>query len=194
MSRLLVAAVAVSGIFGCGTEPPAPGTAGEPAAGSSSTGTAESAVGTGVAREVAVYAAAIRHHLSSVAEPMPAVVYVLDRAVPDAANPMRRMDDEDGVAIGQQTRDQLSAQLAGLARVSFIASWRSVLTTVQICPTVDQNGVVLTLAPVPAGVDRVELGLVDFRTCLNARWQTYVLVSTPGGWVVTGTTGPMAIS
>ena len=56
------------------------------------------------------------------------------------------------------------------------------------------GGVVLTLAPVPADGDRLEIGVGDFRACLDGRWQTYVVVHDATGWTVQGTTGPVSIS
>jgi hypothetical protein len=188
-----VAVVLVGVLAGCGAGEPTTGRGDTPAA-QSSTAAATTSVPAGVRRAATVYAAAIRHHLTTVTEPIPPVVYVLAQAVPDAANSMRRFDDEDGVAIDPQTRQLLITELADLAAVSFITSKRTVLDAEQRCPAVTNHGVVLTLAPVPPSGDRVELGLADFRACLNARWQTYVLARTTTGWTVQGTTGPVVIS
>jgi hypothetical protein len=147
-------------------------------------------------RLVSVYAAAIRHHLTTaVAAPGPRVVHVLDRAVPDAADAMRPLDDERGVAIDDRVQEQVAAELVGSVAIRFVASARAVLTVDQDCPTITEHVLVLILAPVPVGGDRVELGLAELsNACLGGRWQTYVLVRTDAGWSVEGTTGPLVIS
>lgn len=147
-------------------------------------------------RVVSVYAAVIRHHLT-VAAPasLPRAVYVLDRAVPAAADATRPLDDERGVVIDDRVQEQVAAELAGSVAIRFVASTRAVLTIDQDCPVLTELVVVLILAPVPAGGDRVELGLAELsNACLGGRWQTYVLVRTDAGWSVEGTTGSLVIS
>jgi hypothetical protein len=189
-ARLLVATAVVTVVAGCAAV--------EPTAGPGQTPVADSATATpattGSHRTAAVYAAAIRYHLTTVTEPMPPVVYVLARAIPGAANAMRTVDDESGEAIDQQVQDQLVRELADLAVVTFVASTRTVVAADRSCPKVNDHGAMLTLAPVPLSGDRVELGLADFRGCLNGRWQTYVLARTTTGWTVQGTTGSVSIS
>jgi hypothetical protein len=69
-----------------------------------------------------------------------------------------------------------------------------VLTSDRGCPTVNDHGALVTLAPMPASGDRLELGLAEFRSCLNARWQTYVLHRTAASWAVQGIVGPVVIA
>ncbi|HEY0641210.1 MAG TPA: hypothetical protein VGD67_26560 [Pseudonocardiaceae bacterium] len=147
-------------------------------------------------RVALVYAAVIRHHLTTaLAATVPQVVYVLDRAVPDAADAMRPLDDERGVAIEDRVQQQVAAELAGPVAIRFVASTQAVLTVDQGCSTITEHVVVLILAPVPTSGDRVELGLAELsNACLSGRWQTYVLVRTDAGWSVEGTTGPLVIS
>lgn len=147
-------------------------------------------------RAAAVYAAVLRHHLTSwnQGDPVPAVVYVLERAVPDAADPMRGLDAGGGEPIEGAVRERLAADLADLVQVRFVADPATVTTMDSGCPAVDDRGAMLTLAPVPAQGDRLTIGLGDFRACLSGRWQTYVVSHTASGWTVQGTTGPVSIS
>ena len=188
---------------GCGVAPGAAGpgasdagSAGAESAGSESAGGATPADVAGPARETAVYAALLRHHLTGwqIGGPSPRAVYVVENAVPDAADPMRQLDARDGVPIGAQVRQELAAQLTDLGPMSFVPDARAVITEDHGCPTVPGDGAVLTLAPVPAGGDRLEIGLADFRACLNASWQTYVVVRAASGWLVEGTTGQVAVA
>ena len=148
-------------------------------------------------RAAAVYAAVLRHHLTgwNQGEPVPPVVYVLERAVPDAADPMRRLDaGGGGEPIEGAVRERLAADLADLVPVRFVADAATVTTMDSGCPTVDGHGAMLTLAPVPEDGERLTIGLGDFRACLSGRWQTYIVGHSAGGWTVRGTTGPVSIS
>lgn len=191
----LLAAVVLAGGCGAGCSGSTGGSGGDPRgpAGQppSATVTAEQAGD----RAAAVYSAVIRHHLVSVTDGVPSLVHVLDRAVPDAGDPMRTLGDEDGVVIDPRVRDRLVSELADLAVVDFVAGGQAVLDRdASGCPIVRDHGALITVAPVPAAGDRVEIGLADFRTCLSGRWQTYVLTRAGNAWSVQGTTGPVAVS
>lgn len=189
--RVGLLAVVLVILGGCGAGAGTSGSDGMPPGGS---GAVVSSVAAD--RRVAlVYAAVIRHHLTVAAASVPRVVYVLDRAVPDAADTARRVDDEGGVAIDDRVQEQVAAELAGLDAIRFVASARAVLTADQDCPAITEQAMVLVLAPVPASGDRVKLGLAEHsNACLSGQWQTYVLVRTDAGWSVEGTTGPLVIS
>jgi hypothetical protein len=148
--------------------------------------------------EVAVYVEVLRRYLATPAEnSFPGHtfthVYVLDRAVPGAADPMDQ--GLGGTPIAPATRDRITAALSGLGAVSFIADKNTVIVDDNGCPQVRDGGILITLGPLNRAGDRVEVGIHGFVACLGATWLTYVVVNDAGsGWRVTGTTGPMAIS
>ena len=150
------------------------------------------------AKEAEVYEQVLRRYLSSPAEnSFPGrtftVVYVLDRAYPDAADP--NGTHERGEPIAPQTQRQATAALAGMARVIFVADRGSVMESRDGCAQVRNGGILITLGtPVTHGHE-MRVGINGFVACLGATWLTYVLQDQPGvGWRVTGTTGSMAIS
>jgi len=150
------------------------------------------------AKEAEVYEQVLRRYLSSPAEnsfPGRAfkVVYVLDQAYPDAADP--NGTHERGEPIAPQAQRQVTAELAGMARVIFVADRGSVMEARDGCAQVRNGGILITLgAPVTHGHE-MRVGVNGFVACTGATWLTYVLQDQPGvGWRVTGTTGSMAIS
>jgi hypothetical protein len=138
----------------------------------------------------------LRHHLTSwnQGDPVPPVVYVLERAVPEAADPMRGLDGGGGEAIDVRIRERLATELADVTTVHFIAATSTVTTGDTGCVRVKDHGAVLTLAPLPASGNQLSVGLADFRACLDGRWQTYVVNHTAGGWTVQGITGPVSVA
>ena len=149
------------------------------------------------AKEADVYVQVLRRYLSTPAEnSFPQAfktVYVLNQAYPDAADPMGR--HTRGAPIAPQTQRQVTAALAGMAHVIFIADRGSVIEARDGCGQVKNGGILITLGlPVGHGND-VQVAINGFVACLGATWLTYVLQDQPGtGWRVTGTTGSMAIS
>ncbi|HSR85716.1 MAG TPA: hypothetical protein VLM11_16205 [Streptosporangiaceae bacterium] len=149
-------------------------------------------------KEAEVYVQVLRRYLSSPAEnsfPGQAfkTVYVLNKAYPDAADPSG--GHGRGAPIVPQTQRQVTAGLAGMARVIFIADRGSVIEVRGGCGQVRDGGILITLGlPVGHGHE-VQVGINGFVACLGATWLTYVLQDQPGvGWRVTGTTGTSAIS
>jgi len=147
--------------------------------------------------EAEVYVRVLRRYLSTPAEnsfPGQAfkTVYVLNQAYPDAANPSGTHGR--GASIAPQTQRQVTAALAGLARVIFIADRGSVIEN-SGCGQVRNDGILITLGrPIIHG-NEMHVDINGFVACLGATWLTYVLQDQPGvGWQVTGTTGSMAIS
>lgn len=59
---------------------------------------------------------------------------------------------------------------------------------------VKNDGVVITLGPIPEGENRVEVQASLYAGPLAGTWLTYVVRLSSQGWRVTGTTGPVAIS
>jgi hypothetical protein len=150
------------------------------------------------AKEAEVYVQVLRRYLSTPAEnsfPGQAftTVYVLNRAYTDAADPSGTHGR--GAPIAAQTQRQVTAALAGMAHVIFIADRGSVIEARGGCGQVRNGGILITLGPPVSRGHEVRVAINGFVACLGATWLTYVLLDQPGvGWRVTGTTGSMAIS
>jgi hypothetical protein len=179
---------------GCGSSPiaGAPPTVHAPASGK------PTAVTKAGAKEAEVYVQVLRRYLSTPAEnsfPGRAfeMVYVLDQAYPDAADP--NGTHGRGAPIAPQTQRQVTAGLAGMARVIFVADRGSVIKVTSGCWQVRNGGILITLGTPVSHGHQMQVGINGFVACLGATWLTYVLQDQPGaGWRVTGTTGTMAIS
>jgi hypothetical protein len=97
--------------------------------------------------------------------------------------------------IAPQTQSQVTAALAGMAHVIFIADRGSVIEARDGCEQVRNGGILITLGPPSGHGHEMQVAINGFVACLGATWLTYVLQDQPGaGWQVTGTTGSMAIS
>jgi hypothetical protein len=150
------------------------------------------------AKEAEVYVQVLRRYLSTPTEnSFPGqtfkTVYVLNQAYPDAADPSGTHGR--GAPIALQTQRQVTAALAGMARVIFIADRASVIEARDGCGQVRSGGILITLGPPVGHGNQVQVAINGFVACLGATWLTYVLQDQPGaGWRVTGTTGSMAIS
>lgn len=150
------------------------------------------------AAEAAIYVPVVRRYLGTPAEnsfPGHAfkTVYVLDQAFPDAGSPVGR--HQRGTPIALNTQHQITTALAGIARVVFIADRHTVIETRDGCAQVKDGGILITLGTPNGDHHRVKVAIGGFVACLGATWLTYVVQKQPGtGWLVTGTTGPMAIS
>jgi hypothetical protein len=89
----------------------------------------------------------------------------------------------------------VTAGLAGIARVIFVADRGSVIEAGGGCGQVRNDGILITLGPPAGRGHEVQVAINGFVACLGATWLTYVLQDQPGaGWRVIGTTGSMAIS
>ncbi|WP_433199622.1 hypothetical protein ACQP00_27315 [Dactylosporangium sp. CS-047395] len=179
MGALLVAAM-LSGCNATATE----------AAGGRPAGVEKEAAGDWPAgvKEAEVYSAVLRRFLGNSSEnTFPEMtfptVYVLDR-------------DDAGGPIAANTREQLTAALAGVTSVQFIADRESVLETVDGCPRVRNGGLLIELGRVQGDDNEVTVYVNGFVACLGASMLTYVVRhNDPGpGWTVTGTTGPRAVA
>jgi hypothetical protein len=149
------------------------------------------------ARDADVYAQVLLRYLSTPGEnSFPQAfrtVYVLDQAYPDAADPNAR--HERGTPIAPQAQRQVTAALAGMARVIFIADRGSVIEAGNGCGQVRNGGILITLGTPAVHGGELREGINGFVACLGATWLTYILRDQPGaGWRVTGTTNTMAIS
>jgi hypothetical protein len=118
---------------------------------------------------------------------------VLDQAFPGAGNPVGK--HERGTPITPTAQHHITAALAGIAHVAFIADQRTVIETRDGCAQVKNGGILITLGT-PDGDDHdVKVAINGFVACLGATWLTYVVQHQPGtGWRVTGTTGAVGIS
>jgi hypothetical protein len=192
-AAIIVTALAVS-TAGCGGSAAAgaPPTVHAPASDRPAAGTEAGA------RQAEVYVQVLRRYLSTPGEnSFPSqtfkTVYVLNQAYADAANP--NGTHGRGAPIAPQTQRQVTAALAGMAHVIFIADPGSVIDAGSGCGQVKNGGILITLGrPVGHG-NEVQVAINGFVACLGATWLTYVLRDQPGvGWRVTGTTGSMAIS
>jgi hypothetical protein len=145
-----------------------------------------------------VYVQVLRRYLSAPAEnsfpgQTSKTVYVLDRAHPDAGDPLGRQ--ERGAPIALNTQHRVTAGLADVAHVAFVADRDTVLDTRDSCARVRDGGILVTLGTVDGDDHEVRVGVNGFVACLGATWLTYVLQNQSGrGWRVTGTTGSMAIA
>ena len=150
------------------------------------------------ARQAQIYEQVLRRYLGTPAEnSFPGrtfkIVYVLDQAYADAADPNGKHGHGEPVALPIQA--QVTAALAGAAHVIFIADPGSVLEAPHGCAQVKNGGILITLGTPAGNASAVHVGINGFVACLGATWLTYVLREQPGvGWRVTGTTGSMAIS
>src|SRR5215475_3680205 len=150
------------------------------------------------AKEAEVYVQVMRRYLSTPAENSFAgqtfkMVYVLNQAYPDAADPSGMHGRR--APIAPRTQRQVTAALAGMAHVIFIADRGSVIEARGGCGQVRNGGILITLGPLAGHGHEVQVAINGFVACLGATWLTYILRDQPGaGWRVTGTTGSMAIS
>src|SRR5262249_9609161 len=120
-------------------------------------------------------------------------VYVLNQAYPDAGDP--RGKHERGTPIAPATQRQVTAALAGMAQVMFIADRESVIETKGGCAQGRNGDILITVGTASGDDHEVQVAISGFVACLGATWLTYVVQNQPGsGWRVTGTTGPIAIS
>src|SRR5215471_15677460 len=150
------------------------------------------------AKQAEVYIQVLRRYLGTPAEnSFPgqafATVYVLNQAYPDAADP--NGTHKRGAPIAPLTQRRVTAALAGMAHVIFIADRGAVIEAKGDCEQVRNGGILITLGPPVGHGHEVRVAINGFVACLGATWLTYILQDRPGvGWRVTGTTGSMAIS
>lgn len=147
---------------------------------------------TDVEREAFIYAAAVRHLVEEDGDE-PKRIYVLDRAVSGAADASGPAEGE-GTPIPQGVQDRVREELALLGRVVFISDRDDVINPESKGGRVRNDGILITLGPVPTGPDRVEVEASSYRGLLGGTWQTLVLERRGLRWQVTGTTGPVAVS
>jgi hypothetical protein len=190
---MILTALAVS-TAGCSGSPPA---AGATPTVHAPTRTTPSAATQAETRQTEVFVQVLRRYLSTPAEnsfPGRAfkTVYVLDQAYPRAEDPMGKVGR--GVPIAPLSQRQVTAALAGMAHVIFIANRGSVIEGGG-CGQVRNGGILITLGVPASHGQELRVGINGFVACAGATWLTYVLHDQPGAdWRVTGTTDSMAIA
>jgi hypothetical protein len=195
--RSVSAALAVAALVagGCGNSAGDRKSAQEPG------GTASPAAGG--ERSAAIYAAVVRRlvtkdHTVGGADPGFTKVYVIDGAVPGAADPFRSTPSRRARGgFSAALKRALTAKLSDLPPLEFVSRRADVVEGENggAAPgRVVNGGVLLTLGPIRGGDDRVTVGGSLWLSGLAGSWQTYVVEQKGGRWAVTGTTGPAAIS
>lgn len=118
--------------------------------------------------------------------------YLKDQAYPNAGEPEVK---RDGVPISAQTQSLIVADLATRGEATFVSDADSVLDNSTGCAVVKNDGILITLGTIDGDDKEVKVGINGYVACLGATWLTYVVENPTGtGWIVKGTTGPMAIS
>jgi hypothetical protein len=148
-------------------------------------------------RTVAIYSAVIRRlvikdHTFGRAKSPFKHVYVVNGAVEKAGHVTK--EGEPGSPFSRQVREGIRRELRDLPPLDFVGDRDSVVLGKYFDGEVMNQGVVISLGPIPAGVRKVEVenNLWCGSTC--GQWLTYVLESQDDRWRVTGTEGPYAIS
>jgi hypothetical protein len=147
-------------------------------------------------RAVSIYEAVIRRLVttgdSTFGEnPQFPVVYLLDRAKKEAANP--ETADGEVAPLSNDVKSELLSALSDLP-IEFVSDQDAVIVPVEEGGGVKDDGVVVTLGLIPEGQEEVEVQASLYAGPLAATWLTYVVKRSSQGWKVTGTTGPIAIS
>jgi hypothetical protein len=142
-------------------------------------------------REAFIYAAAIRY-LVQEGGVEPRVIFVLNRAVARAADP--DAPSGAGAPISGEVQDRVREELALLPRIKFVSERGDVIGPASQGARVRNDGVLITLGPVPPGPDRVEVAASSYMGNLAGSWQTLDVKRYGLRWRVEGTTGPAAIS
>jgi hypothetical protein len=139
-----------------------------------------------------------KDHTFGGADPGFTKVYVIDGAVPGAADPFRLTPSRRPLGgFSAALKHALTAKLSDLPPLVFVSRRDDVVEGENggTSPgSVVNGGVLLTLGPIRGSDDRVTVGGSLWLSGLAGSWQTYVVEQKAGRWTVTGTTGPAAIS
>jgi hypothetical protein len=129
-------------------------------------------------------------HTFGNADPGFKVVYILDGSLEGAERTLLREPPPEE-PFGEGLKSGLRQTLADLPDLVFVRDRSAVLKN---HGEVKNHGVLLTLGPIEGNKRRVEVGTNLWVAGKGARWQTYVVKNRASRWLVTGTTGWMAIS
>jgi hypothetical protein len=135
-------------------------------------------------RQAFVYAAAIRHLVSEMPSE-PQRIFVLDRAVASSG---------EQVDIPIEVQDRVREELALLPRLKFVSERGEVIGPTARGSQVRNDGVLITLGPVPAGRDQVLVRASRYEGNLGSTSQTLELRRYGLRWQVEGTAGAIATS
>ena len=145
-------------------------------------------------RSAAIYASVVKQVVRDHARVK--VVYVLDGPVPGAADPMRTRQ-EPTRRFSEAVKTDLKRLAPADPPIRFVRR-RAMVVTGDHGGTapghVVNGGILVTLGPIRGHGTPVRVGVGSWRDGLDGRWETYVVEWRGGAWVVSGTTGPAAIS
>jgi hypothetical protein len=176
-------------LVACGSEPRARPRAASPAA-SPTSGASD--------RTVEIYAAVVRrlvirdNTFGGGSSPFDHL-FIVDGAIPNAGDamngeqtPVRPFPDE--------VKRGLEDALADLPEIDFVADADSVRLGPNGLDGVEDNGVIIALAPIEGSGDKVKVQNSLWCGGLCGQWLTYIVEFEGEKWTVTGHTGPWAIS
>ena len=135
-------------------------------------------------RQAFVYAAAIRHLVSEMPSE-PRRIFVLDHAGGSAGDP---------VLIPIEVQDRVREELALLPRLKFVSERGEVIGPAARGARVRNDGVLITLGPVPSGRDQVRVRASRYEGNLGSTSQTLELRRHGLRWQVEGTAGAVTTS
>jgi hypothetical protein len=149
----------------------------------------------GLERRIGIYSSVIRQlvtedHTFGGADPGFKVVYVLDGALKGAEKTLLE-EPPPKEPFGEELKSGLGQSLGDLPDLVFV---RDRLAVLNKDGEVKNHGVLWTLGPIEGGKRTAEVGTNLWVAGKGAIWQTYVVKNRASRWVVTGTTGWMAIS
>ena len=149
----------------------------------------------GLERRTAIYASVIRqlvedHPYGNKPDVGFKVVYVLDGALEGAEKTLLREPPPEE-RFSTEVKTGLQDDLGDLPDLVFV---RDRLSVLRKDGRVRNRGVLLTLGPIERKKRRAEVGTNLWVAGKGAIWQTYVVKHRASRWVVTGTTGWMAVS
>ncbi|HEX2240646.1 MAG TPA: hypothetical protein VHJ82_05845, partial [Actinomycetota bacterium] len=148
-------------------------------------------------RAAAIYSAAIReivlqgNSFKEGRNPFD-ILYILDQADSAAAATGRRQGERE--PIPEEVQEGIKEALEELGPIEFVSDSDSVIGSPRKGSQVKNNGALITLGTIPAHKNRIKLGMNMYIANLAAVWLTYIIKRKQDRWVVTGTTGPTAIS
>lgn len=149
-------------------------------------------------RTIEIYAAVVRqlvtkdHTFGGAPSPFDHV-YIVDGAVKGAGDPMKG-DERPDRPFGDKVKAGLRRELADIPPVDFVSDPDSVRLGKNGMDGVENDGAIITLAPIAGGGDRTEVSNSLWCGGLCGQWLTYVVKLEGDVWRVSGTTGPYAIS
>ena len=141
-------------------------------------------------RQPLIYAAVLRQYLTSGDHSFGnhrfPQVFVLDHTETDAGASGHAASGAG--PIPATVRRAITAALADVGPLTFVASRDAVVEEPHGCARVRDDGILVTLGPVDGSGDQVQVGVNGFVACLGANSLTYLVERTSHRWTV----GPVA--